>query len=157
MAPPRGRKGTPKLDPEPEPEPEPKRKPGRPPKPKGDAAPETEPPPPDPPDGKKTNPKLKETRGQIASGAPWDPKRSKEIAKQMPKPTLIKSWEPVGEMFAVMTDVGLMVLFGPSEVMSKAGPFPEREMMVKAWASRLAVEPPENIKQILSVKRGQSR
>jgi len=137
------RKGTPKLEPDPPSKPDAK------PEPEGGK--ETEPPKPDAPEGKKTNPKLKDTRGTIASGGPWDPKRSKEIAKQMPKATLIKSWEPVGTMFATMTDVGLMVLFGPAEIMTKTGVFPEHTMMVQAWASRLAVEPPENIKQILSV------
>jgi len=142
------RRGRPKKNPDEEPAPEPSTPA---PKPKGEPETETEPPKPDAPSGKDRNPKLAGTRKQIASGAPWDPKRSKELAKQMPKPTLVKSWEPVAECFAMGTDVSLMIFFGPEEVLTKTGPLPEREQVIKAWAARLAIEPPENIKAVLNV------
>jgi len=105
---------------------------------------------PDPREGKDKNPELAEKRKDVAAGV-WDPKKSKALAKQMPSDKLVAMWEPIAEMFATMTDVALMLGFGVDETLGQVGKLSEREMIVQAWACRLAVEPPENIKQILSI------
>jgi len=116
---------------------------------------EATPPEPSAADGPASSKKVQEKRARVAMGQ-WDMKKSRAVAKKLPKPADIKAWRPMGEAMCHATNVGLMVFWGPkftlkAERIHKDIPS-EWERCRDAWAAQIAIMPIENVTTVVGLQ-----